>query len=56
MSQNRRVVVIGAGISGLTSALSVLADSPVPVNVTVLEASGRVGGLIKTTPFAALEP
>lgn len=55
MSQNRRVVVIGAGISGLTSALSVLADSPVPVNVTVLEASGRVGGLIKTTPFAGLD-
>ncbi len=55
MTDNRRVVVIGAGISGLTAALSVLADSQVPVEITVLEASGRVGGLIKTTPFAGLE-
>jgi len=55
MTEKRRVVVIGAGISGLTAALSVLADSQVPVEVTVLESSGRVGGLIKTTPFAGLE-
>lgn len=55
MTQNRRVVVVGAGISGLTAALSVLADSQVPVEVTVLESAGRVGGLIKTTPFAGLD-
>ena len=55
MTNKRHVVVIGAGVSGLTSALSVLADSQVPVDVTILESSGRVGGLIKTTPFAGLE-
>ena len=55
MTNKRQVVVIGAGVSGLTSALSVLADSQVPVDVTILESSGRVGGLIKTTPFAGLE-
>lgn len=55
MTDKRHVVVIGAGVSGLTAALSVLADSQVPVDVTVLESSGRVGGLIKTTPFAGLE-
>lgn len=55
MTHNRHVVVIGGGVSGLTAALSVLADSQVPVDVTVLEASERVGGLIKTTPFAGLE-
>lgn len=55
MTQNRHVVVIGAGVAGLTAALSVLADSQVPVDVTVLEASERVGGLIKTSPFAGLD-
>lgn len=55
MTNERQVVVIGGGIAGLTSALSVLVDSPFPVSVTVLEASKRVGGLIKTSPFAGLE-
>ena len=55
MSEQRNVVVIGGGIAGLTSALSVLVDSPIPVSVTVLEASERVGGLIKTSPFAGLD-
>ncbi len=54
MSEPRRVVVVGAGISGLTSALTVLADSPHPVSVTVLDANASVGGLIRTTPFAGL--
>ena len=55
MSNQRKVMVIGGGIAGLTSALSVIVDSPVPVDVTVLEASEQVGGLIKTSPFAGLE-
>lgn len=55
MSQQRNVVVVGGGIAGLTSALSVLVDSPIPVSVTVLEAAERVGGLIKTSPFAGLD-
>jgi len=55
MNQARRVVVIGGGISGLTSAFSILADSPIPVELTVLEAGSRVGGVIKTSPFAGLD-
>ena len=50
----RHVVVVGAGVAGLTSALSVLVDSPLPVTVTVLEASDRIGGLIQTSSFAGL--
>ncbi|MEY4633853.1 MAG: protoporphyrinogen oxidase [Actinomycetota bacterium] len=55
MTEPRHVVVIGGGIAGLTTALTVLADSPIPVTVTLLEASQRVGGLIKTSPFAGLD-
>lgn len=54
MNEPRRVVVIGGGIAGLTSALTVLVDSPIPVEVIVLESAQRVGGLIKTSPFAGL--
>ena len=53
MNQARRVIVIGAGISGLTSAFSLLTSED-PVQVIVLESSERIGGLIKTTPFAGL--
>ena len=54
MSKERRVVVIGAGVTGLTTAFSILADANEPTSVTVLESSPRIGGLIKTSPFAGL--
>ena len=54
MSHGHRVVVIGGGVAGLTSALSIIADSPTPVQVTVLESRDRVGGIIRTSPFAGL--
>ena len=54
MSEPRQVVVIGAGVAGLTSALTVLTNSSQPVNVTVLEAESTVGGRIRTTQFAGL--
>ncbi len=54
MTHSRHVVVIGGGVSGLTTALTVLADSPEPVSVTVLESQPTVGGVIRTTPFAGL--
>jgi oxygen-dependent protoporphyrinogen oxidase len=48
----RRVVVVGAGVSGLAVARSLLRPGPddggVPVDVTVLEASGRAGGKLRT--------
>jgi protoporphyrinogen/coproporphyrinogen III oxidase len=54
MSHGHRVVVIGGGIAGLTTALSIISDSPTAVQVTVLEAKDTVGGIIRTTPFAGL--
>ena len=54
MSEPRQVVIIGAGVAGLTSALTLLTNTSEPVNVTVLEAGSTVGGQIRTTPFAGL--
>ena len=54
MSLGHRVVVVGGGIAGLTTALSILADSPSAIHVTVLEAKDNVGGIIRTSPFAGL--
>ena len=48
---NRHVVVVGAGITGLTTAFTLVTRDP-GLQVTVLEASHRVGGKILTTPFA----
>jgi oxygen-dependent protoporphyrinogen oxidase len=48
---DRHVVVVGAGITGLTAAFTLLTRHP-DVRVTVLEASPRVGGKILTEPFA----
>ena len=45
------VVVVGAGITGLTTAFTLATHHP-GVGVTVLEASPRPGGKILTTPFA----
>ena len=50
----RRVVVVGGGVTGLTAAFSVLADAHSPTEVTVLEAGAGTGGLIRTSPFAGL--
>ena len=45
------VVVIGAGITGLSTALTLLDESP-GTAVTVVEAGVRAGGKVRTTPFA----
>jgi protoporphyrinogen/coproporphyrinogen III oxidase len=45
------VVVIGAGITGLTTALTVLDERP-GTRVAVLEAADHTGGKIATEPFA----
>lgn len=46
-----RVVIVGGGITGLACAHR-LVTSGADVQVTVLESSARIGGLIRTTPFA----
>lgn len=43
----KRVVVVGAGIAGLASAWSLLKRDPF-LDVTILEASGRAGGVLDT--------
>jgi oxygen-dependent protoporphyrinogen oxidase len=46
-----RVVVVGGGITGLACAHRLLTLGP-RLHVTVIEAENRVGGLIRTSPFA----
>ena len=55
MTQPGRVAIVGGGISGLTTALTVLAESTTPIDVTVFETNSTTGGLIRTTPFAGLD-
>ena len=49
-----RVVVVGAGIAGLSCAFDLVTHDP-SVEVQVLESDVRVGGKIRTTPFVGLE-
>ncbi len=47
------VVVVGGGIAGLAAAHALLADVPAGSRtVTVMEAQDRLGGKIRTSPFA----
>lgn len=43
----RRIAIVGAGVSGLTVAWQLLRDDPF-AEVTLFEASGRVGGIVET--------
>lgn len=55
MTQPGRVAIVGGGISGLTTALTLLVESSTPIDVTVFESSSTTGGLIRATPFAGLD-
>jgi oxygen-dependent protoporphyrinogen oxidase len=48
------VVVVGAGIAGLSCAFDLVTHDP-SLDVRVLESDDRVGGKIRTTPFVGLE-
>ncbi len=48
------VVIIGAGIAGLSAAQRLLENKTNKINVTILEASSRVGGRIHSVPFGML--
>ena len=50
---DRRVLVVGGGIAGLSAAVSLL-DQP-GVSVELWEAGPRIGGKIATSPFAGLD-
>lgn len=45
-----KVIIIGAGVAGLTAALSLMRMGLPKENVVILEASDRVGGRLKATP------
>ena len=47
----RRVAILGGGISGLSAAFN-LARCTTPVEVTVYEASSKVGGWMESTTTA----
>ena len=49
MTDARRIAVIGGGITGLAAAHCLVEGG---AHVTVFEAGDRVGGVIRTTPFA----
>ncbi|MEO6712349.1 MAG: protoporphyrinogen oxidase, partial [Mycobacteriales bacterium] len=50
----RHVVVLGGGISGLSAAYSLLRTAPAGTRITVVEASARAGGKLRTEEFAGL--
>ena len=50
---DKHVVVIGAGITGLAAALRILSE-PNPPRVTIFESLNRVGGVIHASPFAGI--
>jgi oxygen-dependent protoporphyrinogen oxidase len=52
MSTSGRVAVVGAGITGLATAIA-LADTG-NIDVTVLESAERIGGKIDASPFAGV--
>ncbi|MDQ6649516.1 MAG: FAD-dependent oxidoreductase, partial [Actinomycetota bacterium] len=49
------VVVVGGGIAGLAAALAVRRGAPAGTSVTVLEATGTVGGKLRTSSVAGVE-
>lgn len=51
---SRHVVVIGGGIAGLAAAQALSAAANAP-QITLLEASERVGGRIRTVPFGGVD-
>lgn len=55
MTSPKRVVVVGAGITGLTAAFSLASQAAQSLDITVLDANDRTGGLIRTSPFAGLD-
>ena len=44
----KRIIIIGGGISGLAAAHKVLELAQQPVQLTLLEASARLGGTLLT--------
>ena len=54
--RKKKVVVVGGGFAGVSAARTLLSESKVPIEVTVLEASPRVGGRACTKEVTFLLP
>lgn len=49
MNLNRRIVIVGAGASGMAAATKLISNGF--RNLVILEAENRFGGRINTIPF-----
>jgi oxygen-dependent protoporphyrinogen oxidase len=49
-----RVVVIGAGIAGLSAALAVSREAPPGTRVTIVDGASKVGGKLRVSPVGGL--
>lgn len=47
---NAKIIIVGAGISGISAAAKLLENGF--KNLVVLEAENRIGGRVNTIPFA----
>lgn len=47
--QNARIVIVGAGISGISAAAKLIENGF--KNLVILEAENRIGGRVCTVPF-----
>lgn len=54
MTSAPRIIVVGGGITGLTAAYRLSQALPT-ARITVIEAADRVGGKIRSTPFAGID-
>jgi monoamine oxidase len=52
MPQNKKIIIVGAGISGLSAAFEL---SNAGIDVLVLEANNRIGGRINSIDFAGMK-
>lgn len=51
MMQNARIVIVGAGVSGIGAASTLIEKGF--RNLVILEAENRIGGRVCTVPFAS---
>lgn len=50
MMENARIVIVGAGISGISAAAKLIENGF--KNLVILEAEGRIGGRVWSVPFS----